>query len=85
MDALDGNAIAGTLAVLFGTEMTTATGTCANCGSRRLVGEFAVYLRAPGIVARCRTCDNVLMVIVDVRGMTCLDLAGLQDLDTGAT
>jgi hypothetical protein len=85
MDALDGNAIAGTLAVLFGTEMTTATGTCANCGSRRFVGEFAVYLRAPGIVVRCRTCDNVLMVIVDVRGMTCLDLAGLRDLETGAT
>ena len=85
MDALDGNSIAGTLAAVFDTEMTTATGTCANCGSSGLVGEFAVYLRAPGTVVRCRICDNVLMVFVDVRGMTCVDLAGLRDLSTAST
>ena len=33
MDALDGNAIGGLLHDVFGTEMTTATGTCANCGA----------------------------------------------------
>jgi hypothetical protein len=48
MDALDGNAIAGTLQVVFGTEMTTATGACAGCGRRSLVAEFGVYLGGPG-------------------------------------
>jgi len=51
---LDGNAIAGTMMGVFGHEMTTEFGTCASCGARSRVGEFRVYLRAPGEVARCR-------------------------------
>ena len=81
MDALDGNAIAGTLVAVFGTEMTTATGTCASCGTRSVVGEFTVYLRAPGEVVRCRQCGSVVMVFVEARGVTCVDLRGLAALD----
>ena len=81
MDALDGNAIAGTLSVVFGEEMTTHTGTCASCGATSAVGEFHVYLRAPGTVARCSRCESVLMVLVEVRGMTCVDLRGLAALE----
>jgi Family of unknown function (DUF6510) len=81
MDALDGNAIAGQLVVVFGTEMTTATGECGRCGRRGPVAEVAVYLRAPGSVARCRVCDNVLMVLVDVRGYTVVDLRGMSALE----
>ena len=33
MEALDGNAIAGLLQEVFGTEMTTALGMCATCGA----------------------------------------------------
>jgi hypothetical protein len=81
MDALDGNAIAGTLVAVFGTEMTTATGTCASCGTSRMVGELGVYLRAPGVVVRCRNCNTVVMVFVEVHGVTCVDLRGLAALD----
>jgi hypothetical protein len=81
MEALDGNAIAGQLFELFGAEMTTATGVCATCGEIGQVGELRVYLRAPGTVVRCPTCDSVLMVLVDVRGMTCVDLGGLNRLE----
>ena len=81
MDALDGNAIAGTLVVVFGTEMTTATGTCASCGSSGMVGEFSVYLRAPGEVVRCRQCGSVVMVFVEVHGVTSVDLGGLAALE----
>jgi hypothetical protein len=80
MDALDGNAIGGLLLEVFGAEMTTATGTCGSCGTASLVAELAVYQRAPGTVARCRTCTAVLMVFVRAHGMTCVDLAGLADL-----
>ena len=76
MDALDGNAIAGTLLTVFGTEMTTATGTCASCGTRSMVGEFGVYLRAPGVVVRCRRCDNVSWSssrLTASRASTCAD------------
>jgi hypothetical protein len=81
MEALDGNAIAGQLFELFGSEMTTATGVCATCGATGQVGELRVYLRAPGTVVRCPTCTSVLMVLVDVRGMACVDLGGLNRLE----
>jgi hypothetical protein len=81
MDALDGNAIAGTMMAVFGHEMTTASGTYANCGTRSVVAEFGVYLRGPGVVVRCRTCDSVVMVLVEVREIGCVDLRGLAALD----
>lgn len=81
VSALDGNAIGGLLFDVFGSEMTTATGSCASCGARAQVAEFAVYLRAPGTVVRCRSCGSVLMVLVAVRGITCVDLRGLATLE----
>jgi hypothetical protein len=81
MDPLDGNAIGGLLIDVFGRDMTTATSTCGACGATRPVAEQVVYLRAPGIVVRCRTCGNVLMVFVEAHGVTCaVDLAGLASL-----
>jgi hypothetical protein len=78
--ALDGNAIGGLLIEVFGTEMTTATGTCGTCGTISQVAELAVYPRGPGTVVRCRVCDNVLMVFIQMRGFTCVDLQGLASL-----
>jgi len=82
MDALDGNAIAGRLVEVFGIEMTTATGTCAHCGASGPVAEVVVYMRAPGVVARCRQCTSVLMVLVEAHAITCVDLTGLAALET---
>jgi DNA-directed RNA polymerase subunit RPC12/RpoP len=80
MDALDGNAIAGQLHDVFGSEMTTATGTCATCGSASIVGELMVYLQAPGTVVRCPVCGNIMMVFVRRREVTCVDLTGLAHM-----
>jgi Family of unknown function (DUF6510) len=77
---LDGNAIGGLLMELFGTEMTTAVGTCGVCGTMGQVAELAVYRPKLGTVVRCRVCDNVLMVFVEVRGVTCVDMHGLAQL-----
>ena len=81
MLALDGNAVAGTLVATFGAEMTTSTGACATCGERSLIGELAVYLRGPGAVVRCRNCFGLVMVFVEARGLTCVDLMGLDALE----
>ncbi len=78
---LDGNAIAGLLYDVFGVEMTTATGVCAACGAQGPVAEVQVYLRAPGVVVRCRHCQALLMCVVDVRGIKCVDLGGLSSLE----
>lgn len=78
MDALDGNAIAGTLHEVFGTEMTTVTGLCRSCATPSLIGELRVYARAPGAVARCPACGNVVLVLVDVGGTPRAHLAGIE-------
>lgn len=82
--ALDGNAIAGTLAEVFGGDMTTAIGTCGHCGTRGPVAEVVVYTRAPGVVVRCRVCDGLLMVITQVRDVFCVDALGLAELQAPA-
>jgi hypothetical protein len=83
MESLDGNAIAGLLHETFGVELTAAHCVCAACAATRPVAELDVYLQAPGVVARCRSCGNVTMVLVTVRGITCVDLLGLSRLDDG--
>jgi ribosomal protein S27E len=80
MDAVDGNAIAGLLREVFGSEMTTTVSVCGICGTSRQVGELAVYAHAPGTVVRCPSCDNALMVFVTLHDRTCVDLMGLAAL-----
>ena len=60
--------------------MTTATGTCATCGSSTVVAELVVYLQAPGTVVRCPVCGNIMMVFVRRREVTCVDLSGLAHM-----
>jgi hypothetical protein len=78
MEALDGNAIAGALFEHFGTEMTTVIGDCAHCGNTAQIAELRVYLKAPGAVARCPVCSNVVMVLVELRGTQRVNLAGFH-------
>ena len=81
MEPLDGNAVAGELAEVFGTEMTVFTATCGSCGAVGPLAELAVYDVEMGIVIRCRNCTALLVVITKVRGMSCVDLSGLAALD----
>ena len=80
MSPLDGNAIGGLLLEIFSTEMTTAVGTCATCGSVGPVAETVVYLDAPGTVVRCRVCTSVLMIIMRRQGVNCVGMPGLAAL-----
>ena len=73
MEALDGNAIAGPLHEYFGSEMTTIVGNCAHCGKPSQIAELVVYPRAPGTVARCPHCGNVVIVLVAIRGNQSVD------------
>jgi hypothetical protein len=78
MERLDGNAIGGVLGEIFGREMTVAVGVCGSCGATGPVAELHVYLRAPGVVVRCPTCESVLLKIVQSERRTWLDLRGLR-------
>ena len=78
MEPLDGNAIAGALYDVYGKDMTMATGRCTVCGATGPIAELPVYTRAPGMVARCRVCDNVEFVLVEIRGTTRMQMACLE-------
>ena len=88
-DYLDGNAAAGELSKIFVMDVTAAEGQCAHCGATKRFAEAHLYMRCPGVVARCAVCQHVLLRLVsvrqrdflDVRGMTylSLDTAQLQD------
>jgi hypothetical protein len=72
----DGNALAGPLREIFAVDLTSATARCASCGLTGSVAVLRVYRHAPGLVARCPGCDEVVLRLV--RGPTdaWLDLTG---------
>ena len=43
--------------------------------------KLAAYFGGPGTVLRCRNCDNVLIVLTEIRGITCVGLPGLGALE----
>jgi hypothetical protein len=81
MDALDGNAIAAAMYDHFGRDMTMAHGRCAHCHATWMLAELRVYMKAPGAVARCPSCGEVVMVIVEARGADGFFMPALEMLD----
>jgi Family of unknown function (DUF6510) len=77
---LDGNATAGELNRIFAFDITTAQGQCAHCGSTRHFAEAHLYVKCPGIVARCTSCEHVLLRLVDAGDRLFLDLRGMTYL-----
>jgi hypothetical protein len=83
----DGNALAGPLHDVFGLDLSAAVGRCGGCGRTAPMAEVRVFDHAPGVVARCPNCDQVLLRLVrgpgrawlDLRGLTYLQLAVLEE------
>ena len=76
-DYLDGNAAAGELSKIFVMDVTAAEGQCAHCGATKHFAEAHVYMKGPGIVARCAVCEQVLLRLVNVRQRVLLDVRGM--------
>jgi Zn finger protein HypA/HybF involved in hydrogenase expression len=74
---LDGNVAGGVLGAVLGVELTAAPGKCAHCGTVSMVGAMRAYVRAPGTVLRCPTCEGVVLRIVETDDATYLDLRGV--------
>jgi Family of unknown function (DUF6510) len=73
---LDGNALAGLLEMLFGTDMTALPARCAHCSTVNMVGAMRAYTRGPGPVLRCPACDEVVLRIVETADATYVDTRG---------
>lgn len=76
----DGNALAGPLSEVFAADMTTSISRCANCGRTGPVAGLHVYSRAPGLVARCQQCGQVMIRIVRSRETIWLDMENTASL-----
>jgi len=74
---VDGNAVGGMLAMVFGHEMTAAPGRCAHCGTINEMGAMHVYMRGPGVVVRCPACGEVVLRVVEAATATFLDARGV--------
>jgi hypothetical protein len=78
---LDGNMLAGVFGELFQHEMTIAQATCGGCGRTGPLAEARVYPEAPGAVARCPGCGEVLFTIVKDGGRYWLGFDRLRCLE----
>lgn len=78
MNHLDGNVLAGVATELFVFEPTTARGQCQSCADIATLGQAMVYGPPMGYVARCRNCDNVLIVIIEREGQRLFNMPGLR-------
>ncbi|QSB16570.1 hypothetical protein JQS43_09990 [Natronosporangium hydrolyticum] len=76
-DYQDGNALAGPLSEIFTVDVTSASGECVTCGLVGPVASLRLYHRAPGLVARCPSCDEVVLRLVRTPRGTWLDLRGM--------
>lgn len=79
-DYLDGNSAAGELSKIFAMDVTAAEGRCAHCGATKRFAEAHVYMHGPGMVARCATCEQVLLRIVSINQRVLLDMRGMTYL-----
>jgi hypothetical protein len=79
MITIDANAIAGELEAVRGTDLTAARCTCAACDASSHVA--AVCTPGPGRVASSRARGERVIVLVTIRGITCVDIGALAALE----
>lgn len=81
MSYLDGNMLDGPLRELFAVDLSAATGRCASCGMAGPMAGLHVFSQAPGLVARCPVCSNVMLRLVRAPDRAWLDLRGSTFLE----
>ena len=75
---LDGNALGGMFAGVFGADVTGSPGRCAHCHTVSMVGTMRAYIRGPGMVVRCPACAQVILRVVQTPTATYVDASGVS-------
>jgi predicted RNA-binding Zn-ribbon protein involved in translation (DUF1610 family) len=75
-----GTALADPLQDIFRPDITAAVGGCANCGWAGPMAGVRVFDHAPGVVARCPSCEQVILRTVHGPDRAWIDLRGLTYL-----
>ena len=76
----DGNVTAGDLADVFAFDADNGDDELRHLPTPHPIATLHAYLRAPGMVLRCASCDAVQLRIVDAPHRTWLDLRGIDML-----
>jgi len=74
---VDGNALAGPLSEVFDVDITTTSAKCAGCGDIAVIAQAMVYEKPHSFIVRCSKCDDVLMIVLQKRDATEIDLRGI--------
>lgn len=74
--AVDGNAVAGSLAEVFAGDVTSVRVTCNDCGATNPLADAMAYVRGPGSVLRCAGCTSIVGRFAKTRDSVWLDLRG---------
>ncbi|MEV1287723.1 DUF6510 family protein [Micromonospora sp. NPDC049679] len=77
---VDGNSLGGPLREIFAVDVTAATTRCVSCALTVPVATLEVYAHAPGLVARCPGCAEVVLRLVRGPESAWLDLRGTTSL-----
>lgn len=73
---LDGNAVAGELQAIFGSDMTGNDAECASCGKTHAMGALMAFTGGPGIILRCPSCTAVMLRVARTSHGTYVDARG---------
>lgn len=73
---VDGNAVAGQLAQIFGRDMTMAVARCAGCAHDAELGALMAFIRGPGVVLRCPACQQAIARVVETPSAIYLEARG---------
>ncbi|MGN6220149.1 MAG: DUF6510 family protein [Microbacterium sp.] len=61
---VDGNAAAGMLWDVFGTDVTALVGVCGGCGASAPFAETVVEIDEVAAIVRCRSCTHTLFTVL---------------------
>lgn len=75
---LDGNVLAGTLSELTGTDPSGTMSQCLGCRDVSPLAAELVFGTPDAWVARCRHCDDVLLVVLHHEETTRVTLDGVR-------
>ena len=77
---LDGNAAAGFLESMLGSDATISISICAHCGTHQEMGRLLFWNRGPGLVLRCSICRGVQVRVVRTPGGLRVDMRGVAQM-----
>ena len=77
---LDGNAAAGLLESMLGSDATISVSICAHCGTHQEMGRLLFWSRGPGLVLRCSICRGVQVRVVRTPGGLRVDMRGVAQM-----